>query len=79
MVIIRGTDGKTRILTPQEEGVETMEKLLECAYSACQNESVTDSAGYIMKYYDMLQGKEPPAEGYPCKECFGINGSRFNW
>lgn len=79
MVIIRGTDGKTRILTPQEEGFETMEKLLECAYSACQNESVTDSAGYIMKYYDMLQGKEPPAEGYPCKECFGINGSRFNW
>lgn len=79
MVIIRGTDGKTRILTPQEEGFETMEKLLECAYSACQNESVTDSMGYIMKYYDMLQGKEPPAEGYPCKECFGINGSRFNW
>lgn len=79
MVIIRGTDGKTRILTPQEEGFETMEKLLECAYSACQNESVTDSVGYIMKYYDMLQGKEPPAEGYPCKECFGINGSRFNW
>ncbi len=79
MVIIRGTDGKTRILTPQEKGFETMEKLLECAYSACQNESVTDSAGYIMKYYDMLQGKEPPAEGYPCKECFGINGSRFNW
>lgn len=79
MVIIRGTDGKTRILTPQEEGFETMEKLLECAYSACQNESVTESAGYIMKYYDMLQGKEPPAEGYPCKECFGINGSRFNW
>lgn len=79
MVIIRGTDGKTRILTPQEEGFETMEKLLEWAYSACQNESVTDSVGYIMKYYDMLQGKEPPAEGYPCKECFGINGSRFNW
>lgn len=79
MVIIRGTDGKTRILTPQEKGFETMEKLLECAYSACQNESVTDSVGYIMKYYDMLQGKEPPAEGYPCKECFGINGSRFNW
>lgn len=79
MVIIRGTDGKTRILTPQEEGFETMEKLLECAYSACQNESVTDSVGYIMKYYDMLQGKDPPAEGYPCKECFGINGSRFNW
>ena len=79
MVIIRGTDGKNRILTPQEEGFETMEKLLECAYSACQNESVTDSVGYIMKYYDMLQGKDPSAEGYPCKECFGINGSRFNW
>lgn len=79
MVIIRGTDGKTRILTPQDEGFETVEKLLECAYSAYQDESVKDSAGYIMKHYDVLRGKTPPAGGCPRKECFGINGSRFDW
>ena len=79
MVIIRGMDGKTRILMPQDEGFETVEKLLECAYSAYQDESVKDSAGYIMKHYDVLRGKTPPAGGYPRKECFGINGSRFDW
>lgn len=56
-----------------------MEKLLECAYSAYQDESVKDSAGYIMKHYDVLRGKTPPAGGCPRKECFGINGSRFDW
>jgi hypothetical protein len=79
MVIIRGTDGKNRILMPQDEGFETVEKLLECAYSAYQDESVKDSAGYIMKHYDVLRGKTPPAGGCPRKECFGINGSRFDW
>ena len=69
----------TTSLTPQDEGFETVEKLLECAYSAYQDESVKDSAGYIMKHYDVLRGKTPPAGGCPRKECFGINGSRFDW
>lgn len=58
MVIIRGMDGKTRILMPQDEGFETVEKLLECAYSAYQDESVKDSAGYIMKHYDVVAGED---------------------
>lgn len=76
---VRGADGTERLMSAADADLGTVEKLLECAYSAYQDESVKDSAGYIMKHYDVLRGKTPPAGGCPRKECFGINGSRFDW
>lgn len=79
MIIIRGTDGKNRILTPQEKGFETVGKMLEYAYAAYQEGKVKDSMGYIMECDDILQGNDPPPGGYPRTEGYGIHGSRYGW
>lgn len=79
MIIIRGTDGKNRILTPQEKGFETVGKMLEHAYAAYQEGKVKDSMGYIMECDDILQGNDPPPGGYPRTEGYGIHGSRYGW
>ncbi|WP_418384337.1 hypothetical protein [Akkermansia sp.] len=76
---VRGADGTERLMSAADADLGTVVELMECAYSAYQDESVKDNAGYIMKHYDVLRGKTPPAGGYPRKECFGINGSRFDW
>lgn len=79
MIIIRGTDGKNRLLTPQEKGFETVGKMLEYVYTAYQVGRVKDSMGYIMQCDDTLQGNDPPPGGYPRTEGYGIHGSRYGW
>lgn len=79
MIIIRGADGKNRLLTPQEKGFETVGKMLEYMYTAYQVGRVKDSMGYIMQCDDTLQGNDPPPGGYPRTEGYGIHGSRYGW
>lgn len=58
---VRGADGTERLMSAADADLGTVVELMECAYSAYQDESVKDNAGYIMKHYDVLRGKTPPA------------------
>ncbi len=72
---VRGADGTERLMSAADADLGTVVELMECAYSAYQDESVKDSAGYIMKHYDVLGGKTSRREGTPAKSALESMGA----
>lgn len=60
VIVVRGSDGTTRIISLREKGAHAVVKFLECVYESYECCSMKESFSYLGRNYSELQGKEPP-------------------
>ena len=79
MIVVRGEDGTTRIISPREKGTKAVLQFLESIYESYEVSCVEESACYIRKMHEELQGKNPQSGSGGNDEEFGSSGSRYLW
>lgn len=66
VIVARGADGATRIISSGDSGAGDIIKFLEAVYYSYESSGAQESIQVLREYHEMLQGKEPKSER--CRE-----------
>lgn len=75
VIVVRGGDGTTRIISPRENGAHAVIKFLECVYASYEWWGTGESSSYLGEDYQELQGEKSTFESNPADVTSGIRGA----
>lgn len=79
VIVVRGEDGTTRILSSREKGTHAVVQFLESIYESYEMYEVEESGHYARTKYEALQGKEPQPGNREGDGEFGNFGRYYLW
>lgn len=79
VIVVRGDDGTTRILSSREKGTHAVVQFLESIYESYEMYEVEESGHYARTKYEALQGKEPQPGNREGDGEFGNFGRYYLW